>query len=456
MSKNLEAKEEIKENRFSAINIVFVFFIVGAILFSSFNNSMEGLTKESFEAAKGAVNLAISLIGIMAFWLGLMRVLEASGLMYSISKKIKPLMCKLFPEVPPTHPAMSAMLLNMSSNMLGLGNAATPFGIKAMVELNKLNQFPGTLTNAMCLFLAINTSSVTILPLGAIAVRGASGASEPSSIFLPTLISTICSTLTAIFLASFLAKKDKSYIKMLKEKKENKALKKIKEEKEEEIKKEDYTNLLVEPKPLYVFLANSFIFMFFAFGVYRLIISENPYMFFTKDILTHWLMPFLILFIVSYGLKKGVKIYEAVTEGAKQGFDIAVKIIPYLVSILVSISMFRKSGAMDVLASVISPITNFIGMPADVLPMALLRPLSGSGAFAYMSALVNANPNSYSSFLASVMMGSTETTFYVLAVYCGAIGACKIRHALIAALLADTVGILVSCLSSSFYWQFLR
>ena len=203
------AQSNESSQKSSAINLVFVGFIAVAIIFAAYTNKMEAVTKASFESAKTAVGIAIELIGVMALWLGLVRVLEAGGLMYTIAKYLKPLMVRLFPDVPETHPAMGAIILNISANMLGLGNAATPFGIKAMVELNKINPLKGTATNAMCLFLAINTSSVTLLPLNVIGIRAAANSQNPAAIWIPTLIATLCSTLVGVSVASWLGRRSK-------------------------------------------------------------------------------------------------------------------------------------------------------------------------------------------------------------------------------------------------------
>jgi len=441
----------------SAINIVFVGFIAVAILFAGYTGKMEAVTKASFESAKTAVNLAIDLIGVMALWLGLVRVLEAGGLMYSLANFLKPLMVKLFPDVPPTHPAMGAIILNISANMLGLGNAATPFGIKATIELNKLNPLKGTATNAMCLFLAINTSSVTLFPLGVIGVRAAANSSNPAAIFLPTLLATICSTVVGVSVAYWLGKRDKLWLKSYSQEVES-----VSEQSPEEleinssgdgVEEADYSHLLYPTGRASQIIAWLFTIAFGGTIVYGMIRSENLGDFFYQDLMSHWLMPILILLIITYGVGRGVKVYEAVTEGAKQGFEIAIRIIPFLVAILVAIGMFRASGAMETVSNLLSPLTNLIGMPGEVLPMALLRPLSGGGAFGVMSELVERSPDSYSAFLASTMMGSTETTFYILAVYFGAVGITRIRHALVAGLLADATGLLAACIFSSLFWM---
>ena len=437
----------------SAINLVFVGFIVIAIIFAAYTNNMEAVTEASFESAKAAVNLSINLIGVMALWLGLVRVLEAGGLMYTLAKYLKPLMVKLFPDVPPTHPAMGAIILNISANMLGLGNAATPFGIKAMVELNKINPLKGTATNAMCLFLAINTSSVTILPLNVIGVRAAALSENPAAIWIPTLIATLCSTFVGVTVALWLGKRSKMSGEAPLEsdsmvKSDNLAV-----EADEIVEEADYSHLLYPVGKASKLIAWLFILGFIGSWVYGVIKAGSLTGFFNQDFLSHWLMPALILLIITYGVGRGVKVYEAVTEGAKQGFNIAISVIPFLVAILVAIGMFRASGAMSVIANALNPITTLIKLPAEVLPMALIRPLSGGGAFGIMSGIVEKAPDSYSAFVASTMMGSTETTFYVLAVYFGAVGITRIRHALVAALLADATGLIAACFLSFIFWN---
>ena len=445
--------------RTSAINLVFVSFISISILLAGYTGGMESIAKASIDSAKSAVELAVGLIGIMALWLGLIRVLEAGGLMLTLAEWLKPLMIHLFPGVPPTHPAMGAMLLNISANMLGLGNIATPFGLKAMTELNKLNPFPGTATNAMCLFLAINTSSIALFPLGVIGVRAAAGSTLPGAIWIPTFLATTVSTVLGISVSAWLGQRDKNYARLLSqsssqiseiEETENKS---IKTDSSIEIEENpSFEHLLYPPGLLSRFLAWGCLGAFLGAIFYRAVNSNNLGEFIRQEFLADWLLPALILLIVVYGVGRGVKVYEAVTEGAKQGCDIAIRMIPFLVTILVAIGMFRASGAMDEVTHFLSPYTNWIGLPVDVLPMALLRPLSGSGAFALMSEAIERDPNSYSSFVSSIIMGSTETTFYVLTVYFGSIGITNIRHGLVAALSADTSGILSACLFARIFW----
>ena len=423
----------------SAINTIFILLILSGIFVALFNGSMEALTKASFDAAKTAVTLAISLVGAMALWLGLMKVAEKAGLLTVIARKLRPMMTRLFPEVPGDHPAMSAMIMNMSSNILGLGNAATPFGIKAMQALESLNKHKGTATHAMCLFLAINTSSVTLLPLGAIAVRAGAGADDPAGILLPSILATACSTIVAVVLAKFFARRS-----------ENPVVTDLTTSADDPAMSDDESYL---PHPELradgwrKSLLPSYLLIFAIAGVLQFnqhVGAGLSAASFFIDVLPTWLIPFLMGILVVYGLSRQVAVYEAVCEGAKEGFDVALRIIPFLVAMLVAIALFRSSGALDMLIHALTPITSLIGMPADTLPMALVRPLSGSGAFAVMSDIVSQDPNSLSAFIASVMQGSTETTFYVLAVYFGAVGIVRARYVIVVALLADLTGVLAA------------
>ena len=434
----------------SPVNVVFVVFIMGAILFAGISGRMQETADASIAAAKGAVTLAIGLIGIMALWLGFVRILEAGGMMRQLARLVRPVMVRLFPDVPAEHPAMSAMILNISANMLGLGNAATPFGIKAMVELNRLNPLPGVATNAMCLFLAINTSSVALLPLGVMGVRAAAGSTRPFEMFVPTLVATLASTFVGVLVAVWWGRRDAAYRDQVTQAQpvdadpEGGAV--------EEASEPDYTHLVGQAGATGKRLAIAGLVLLAATAVYQAVSAESLPDFLKDRFASYWLMPVLIFLIFSYGLARGVHIYEAVTEGARQGFDIAVRIIPFLVAILVAIRMFRASGAMELLTSVLNPVTRLIGMPGEVLPMALVRPLSGSGAFGIMAELVEAAPDSYAAYVASTLMGSTETTFYVLAVYFGAVGVSRIRHALLAGLCADVTGIVVASLTCRMLW----
>ncbi len=396
------------------MNIVFFLLISLSFVCAAFTHHMEDLTKAIIDSASNAVDLSIKLIGVMSLFLGLMKVAEEGGILVTISRLVRPIMTRLFPDVPPDHPAMGSMIMNISANMLGLGNAATPFGIRAMQDLNKLNPDPEEATDAMALFLAINTSNVTILPTGVIALRAAAGSHDPAGIIPSTLFATSCSTAVAIIAAKFFARFFKKSTPIRYE------------------SSSDYK----DGYPLWI----SILFL-------ALILSLIPITILYGKNVSYWIIPSLILLFLCYGMIKRVKIYEVFVTGAKDGFNVAINIIPYLVAILVAVGMFQASGAMDIMIKLIGPFTSKIGLPAEALPMAILRPLSGSGSYAVLASIIKdpkIGPDSYIGYLASTIQGSTETTFYVIAVYFGAVKIKKIRHTLLAALSADIAGIMAS------------
>jgi spore maturation protein SpmA len=422
----------------SPINIIWVAMILCAVAVAPWGGKMEAVSMAGFDSAVEAVKLVFKILGPMALWLGMIKILEEAGAMKFVARAIQPVMKKLFNDVPTDHPAMGAMILNISANALGLGNAATPMGIKAMQELEKISPVKGTASDSMCLFLAINTSAVTILPLGAITLRAIAGASNPAAVLIPTLGATIVSTLTAIIVAKTFSKKDP----MLSVNVDVEIP--IKSAEEEESEKKDKANS--SPNKYGKLFVLVLILVFFAGTYYSFAgqAGKNEGVVEIISSLTHWLMPLLMAVIIIVGYFKGVSIYETLVDGAKEGFNIAVTILPFMIAIFVGIGMFRASGALDILNMILSPFTELIGMPPEALPMALIRPLSGSGAAGVMNEIVYRDPDSFVSFLVSTMQGSTETTFYVLAVYFGAANVVKIRHALVAALSADVAGMLAA------------
>ena len=398
---------------------------------------MEALGAAMIDSATGSVTLAIGLIGVMALFLGLMKVAEAGGMLQIIARTLRPVMVRLFPEVPADHPAMGAMILNMSANALGLGNAATPFGIRAMQELDKLNPCKGTATNSMALFLAINTSSVTLLPTGVIALRASAGSADPAGILPTTLFATICSTTAAIIAA----KTYQRYFPFpprieVDERTESDAPVTEDTPVDEDVPGAHDDTLSEDPAAAYPGWVSAIVII----GIVALIPIAIVY---GKSI-APWIIPSLMVGLLGFGICRRVRVYESFVEGAKDGFQVAVRIIPYLVAILVAVAMFRASGAMDVLIGPLGAVTTLVGLPADALPMALLRPLSGSGAYGILASIINdpaTGPDSYVGYLVSTFQGSTETTFYVIAVYFGAVQIRRLRHALAAALTADVAGI---------------
>ncbi|MEW6426857.1 MAG: nucleoside recognition domain-containing protein [Thermodesulfobacteriota bacterium] len=427
----------------AAINAIWLGMVLAATLVAAWTGRMDEVTRASFDGAKDAVTLAIGLIGPMALWLGIMKVAEDGGMLRLVARAMRPLMVRLFPDVPPEHPAMSAMLMNMAANALGLGNAATPMGIRAMQQLEKLAPEKGTATDAMCLFLAINTSSVTLLPLGVITVRAAADAAAPAAIFLPSLIATCCSTLVAVVAAKLLS--GRGIVPAA-----SPAAAAADAAEEDGVA----TVELAPPGRLGRLLVFAVLLAFAGAAVYRSLQAPAGSLLSMAAVnaVSAWLIPVLLSGFLLFGFLRGVKVYEAVTDGAREGFTTAVRIIPYMVAIFVAIGMVRASGAMDILIRLLSPATSLIGMPAEALAMALMRPLSGSGAFGLMSEMVSRAPDSFLSFLVSIMQGSTETTFYVLAVYFGSVGIRRTRHALPAALCADAAGILASVAAAHLFF----
>ena len=390
---------------------------------------MEALSKAMVQSAAGAVDLSLGLVGVMTLFLGLMKVAEAGGLLRIIAQLIRPLMVRLFPDVPGDHPAMGAMILNLSANVMGLGNAATPFGIRAMQELNRLNPAPGTATDAMALFLAINTSSVTLLPTGVIALRAAAGSADPAAIFPTTLFATACSTVVGVVCRPSFSPgvwRDGAIPAAVTSPAPQRR----------EPAEDPWPTTRTAAYPGWVSGARP-----------RGVLALIPLTIYCGKALSPWIMPGLMAGFLLFGLVRRVRVYEVFVDGAKEGFQVALKIIPYLVAILTAVGMFRASGALDALVHVLGPWTSRVGLPAEALPMALLRPLSGSGAFAVLAAIINdpaIGPDSYTGVLVSTLQGCTETTFYVLAVYFGAVQVRRIRYTLAAGLLADLAGVAAS------------
>ena len=433
------------------LNGLFIAVTLLSVLIAAATGRMEALTGSIVTSARSAVDLAIGLVGVMAFFLGLMRVAEEGGVMATLARVVRPVMRRLFPDVPADHPAISAMILNISANMLGLGNAATPFGIKAIQELNRLNSRPGTATNAMTLFLAINTAGLALLPTGMIGVRAALGSNDAAGIVATTWFASGTATLVGITAAILLARLPRY------RRNEPPSLDAgAATDGSAPIAAQDDTagNAAVdepapppERVPARVWAARGFWLVVLALAARDITsrLATEPLADAIRGLTSFWILPAIVAAFVLYGWVRRVRVYDALVRGAKQGFDVALRIIPYLVAILVAVGMFRAAGGIDALVTVLGPITGLIGLPAEVLPVALLRPLSGSGALGVASETLTAyGPDSLIGYLASTIYGSTETTFYTLAVYFGAIGVRQTRHTLPACLLADAAGILAA------------
>lgn len=405
---------------------------------------------EMLKRAEKAVMLVIQLIGGMTLFLGAMKVAEAGGLLTILARLIRPIMVFLFPDVPPDHPAMGAMILNMAANALGLGNAATPFGIRAMEALDSLNPYKGTASNAMALFLAINTSNVTILPTGVIVLRAINGSANPGGILVTTLFATICSTTVAIVATKTYQRFTPTAAETSAKAGELPGADEPEVEQaahlEDGVDDADATSgghalpdSASEAYPWWV----SAIAIAAILSVVPLAVipATRPWV----EASIPWIIPGIIMLLLSFGFFRGVPVYESFVGGAKDGWNVGVRIVPFLVGIFVAIAMLQASGAMGAFTGLVGPWTAPFGMPADALPMALLRPLSGSGAMGLMISTISdpaIGPDSYTGYLVSTFQGSTETTFYVIAVYFGAVGIKRLRHSMAAALTADVAGVI--------------
>ncbi len=428
------------------VNWVWLGLILTSIVYGAFTGHIGDVSKAISDGAKEAFELVIGLVGGMVFMLGIMRVAFDGGLRDIIARVLAPLLRRMFPGIPADHPAMAAMVMNMACNMMGLGNAATPFGIKAMSELAKINRHPGAASNAMVLFLAINTSSINLFPpTGTIFVRAAAGSDNPFAIWLPTLIATTCSTLAAVSFYYLLRRLPMFAHEPVSDSEADLAS-------SADGNGSDFAvdDVEIPPPREFAPIGPTRTLVVTALGLATALgmgIDANRQLaekgaadvFFT--LANAWSFPLLIGGLLLFGFARGVRVYESMVEGAKEGLTVSARIVPYLVAILTAVAMFRASGALDFLIGLINPFTRPLGVPAEVLPMALLRPFSGAGAFGVMSETLTAHgADSFIGYLTSTLQGSTETTFYVLAVYFGAARISQGRHTLPACLAGDFAG----------------
>lgn len=368
------------------------------------------LVQSTFEMSKTAFELSIGLVGLLCLWLGLFAVAREAGLIKHVARLLAPLFHRLMPEVPHGHPAQASMTMNMAANMLGLDNAATPLGLKAMEELQHLNKTPDTATNAQILFLVINTSSITLLPITIFLFRAQLGAEDPASVFIPILMATTCSTLAGILAVGWVQK------------------------------------LPIFDRVVLAYLGGLAL-LISGVAIY---LSSLPAAEQASQSATfgNFLIFAIIMLFLFAGWRKGVPVYESFVEGAKEGFEVAVRIIPYLVAMLVGIGVFRASGALDGALWGIEQMVLALGGDTrfvDALPTAFMKPFSGSGARAMMiETMEHHGVDSFAAQLSAIIQGSTETTFYVLAVYFGSVGISKTRHAIACGLFADFAGILAA------------
>ena len=389
--------------------VAFVIAVVKLVFLGDYD-VFPAMMDSTFASSKTAFEISLGLTGVLSLWLGIMKIGEKGGVVNVLARLLSPVFAKLFPDIPKGHPVTGSIFMNIAANMLGLDNAATPLGLKAMEQLQEINPKKDTASNPMIMFLVLNTSGLTLIPISILVYRAQMGAAQPTDVFIPILLATFFSTLAGIIITSLYQK-----INLL-----------------------NRTILLTLGGAAVVVAA-----VIWGFGQLDSVLM-NKVSTSTANIL---LMLIIIAFILA-GMRKKVNVYDAFIEGAKEGFTTAVRIIPYLVAILVAIGVFRASGAMDMLINGIGWTVEACGGNSDfvgALPTALMKPLSGSGARGMMvDAMTTYGADSFIGRLSCIFQGSTDTTFYILAVYFGSVGIRKTRHAVACGLLADLAGIIAA------------
>lgn len=407
------------------LNFIWTFFFISAFITALYKLFFLGdqavfseIMATLFAMSKTAFEISLGLAGVLALWLGIMRIGERSGFITLFTRGLTPLFRKLMPDIPADHPALGAMVMNISANALGLDNAATPLGIKAMQELQNLNPEKETASNAQILFLVINTSAVTLFPITIFTYRAQMGATHPTDIFIPILLATYMSTLCGLCAVAWVQK----------------------------------LNLL--DKTILAYLGGFTLLV--AVTIYYFSQLTQEEMLFQSALISNLVLFTLIIIFITSAAYKKIDAYQAFIEGAKEGFNTAVNIIPYLVAMLVAIGVFRASGTLDLLMNAIRYVViqaNLDPRFIDAMPTALMKPFSGSGARALMvDTMQTFGADSFAGRLSCIVQGSTETTFYVLAVYFGSVGIKNIRHALACGIIADFAGIIAAIFIA--YWFF--
>ena len=455
------------------LNYVWSFLLLSGLVAGALFGRLGGMVGSVFDVCKAVVlDIALPLAGTMMLWLGILRVMEKAGLMQMLARLMAPLMRLLFPDVPKDHPAMGAMMMNMAANLLGLGNSATPLGLKAMGHLQELNPSKQSASNAMCMFLAVNTAGLTLIPMSAINFLNAGRVPNPYAIIAPTLFATSCAAIVAVLSAKLLQR-----------------LPLFKTQPDDEPTTEGAEAEAAATKPFKLSVLRSVILTItgvcFLAGVLlefapqtRKDLLQNSGMQALLDAATAKkketelraaeskaaanqatidttaspfkqavqslsviAIPLVLLIAVMAALARGIPVYEEMVEGAKEGFAVATRIMPFLVIMLTALKIFSESGALLLLQYLLSPVLDLLHMPAELFPMAIMRPLSGSGSQGILNEIIlNPSASGFLKYTAAIMYGSTETTFYVLAVYFGSVGIRRIRHALAIGLIADVVG----------------
>ena len=445
------------------LNYIWLGLVILAVAIGGWTDKFKEVTDGAFDGAKTAVTIALGLIGIMALWLGVMRLAERCGLVQRMARGLRPVMRRLFPDVPPEHPAMGSMLMNIAANMLGLGNAATPLGLRAMRDLEALNPRPGVASNAMCTVLAINTSSVQLIQTTAIALLAAAGSPRPTVIVGTALLATTCSTVVGITSVKLFEKMRAFRLPEIAPRADQSAA--IGEQEIAPAPRDDepasdavaaVTMAVARPpwwgSALVMLLSLFFVALFVKMvwpGLFGLPLSpeaagQNGFVR-AVNAISLLAIPFLLSFFPLYAAVRGVKVYEEFVEGAKEGFGVVLKIIPFLVTMLVAINMFKGAGGIDLLTRALAPLLTPLNFPPDLLPLTLMRPLSGGASLAIFTEMIQRlGADNIVTLMAATIFGSTETTFYVVAVYFGAVGVKQTRHAIPAGLLADLAGVIAA------------
>jgi len=399
------------------LNYIWIgFFVIAFVIGLArlvFMGEMEGfpaMMNSTFESSKTAFEISLGLTGVLSLWLGIMKIGERGGVVNALARVLSPVFCKLFPDIPKGHPVTGSIFMNIAANMLGLDNAATPLGLKAMEQLQQLNKKKDTATNPMIMFLVLNTSGLTIIPVSIMVYRAQLGAEQPTDVFIPILLATFFSTLAGIIVTSLYQR-----INLINR------------------------TMLLTLGGLCLCVAA----IIWGFGQ----LDKEQMNAVSTSVANILLMCIIVGFILS-GVRKKINVYDSFIEGAKEGFQTAVRIIPYLVAILVAIGVFRASGAMDVVIDGVKWCVSACGGDTDfvgALPTALMKPLSGSGARGMMvDTMTTYGADSFVGRLSCIFQGSTDTTFYILAVYFGSVGVRYTRHAVACGLLADLAGVIAA------------
>jgi spore maturation protein SpmA len=389
--------------------IAFVIALARLVFMGDFD-VFPAMMDSTFSSSKTAFEISLGLTGVLSLWLGIMKIGEQGGVVNALSRLLSPVFVRLFPDIPKGHPVTGSIFMNIAANMLGLDNAATPLGLKAMEQMQALNTKKDTASNPMIMFLVLNTSGLTIIPVSILVYRAQMGAAQPTDIFIPILLATFFSTLTGIIITSL------------------------------------YQRINLINRTILLTLGGACLLIasiIWGFSQLDSVMMNRV----STTVANILLMTIIVGFIVA-GMRKKVNVYDAFIEGAKEGFQTAVRIIPYLVAILVGIGVFRASGAMDMLIDGIGSVINAMGIDSQfvaALPTALMKPLSGSGARGMMvDAMTTYGADSFVGRLSCIFQGSTDTTFYILAVYFGSVGIRHTRHAVACGLLADLAGIIAA------------